>query len=41
MTPAQQKADSVGNYEVACEMLHYRQRIARLIAARGRAGGAG
>lgn len=37
MTPEQQKADSIGSYDLAISMLHYRQKIARLIAARGRA----
>ena len=37
MTPEQQRADSIGGYNIAMEMLHYRQKLARLIAARGRA----
>ncbi len=36
MTPAENKRDSFLSWELACAMLHERQRLARLIAGRGR-----
>lgn len=46
MTPEQLRADSMGSYELAIaeirkQLVRNRQKLARLIAARGRAGGAG